>query len=201
MAGEKATAATTGIQEMIMECQSKGPPGPERSYFKLLLIRFDSNAQIDPQCDVTPVRKIDPASVTIDGSGGQTNITAALQLALDRLGPYMQSLQDHPERADHPLPLVLLFSDGEHNTGPGPQAVAAQIKQLALDGEPIVIAAAGVSVGGDRPDEKTLREIASPECYIHISNAQALTKFIAAVGSSGASRAKDVADIMRQVQQ
>ena len=63
----------------------KGPPGPKRSYFKLLLIRFDQQAAIDPQCDLTPVRKIDPDAIAIDGRGGQTNITAALQLALDRL--------------------------------------------------------------------------------------------------------------------
>jgi len=36
MAQEKARAATEGIREMIMECQSRGPGGPERSYFKLL---------------------------------------------------------------------------------------------------------------------------------------------------------------------
>ncbi|MCY2986683.1 MAG: VWA domain-containing protein [Planctomycetota bacterium] len=198
LAGAKAQAATNGIREMIMECQSKGPPGPERSYFKLLLIRFDQQAAIDPQCDLTPVRKIDPDAIAIDGRGGQTNITAALQLALDRLRPYLASLQDHPERAMHPLPLVLVFSDGQHNAGAGPEPVAAEIKRLTLDGEPVVIAAAGVSVGGDQPDEQTLRNIASPECYVPISNVAALTAFIAAIGSSGASRAKDVAAIIQQ---
>ncbi len=198
MEGEKAQAATNGIREMIMECQSKGPPGPERSYFKLLLIRFDQHAAIDPLCDLTPVRKINPDDIAIDGKGGQTNITAALQLTLDRLRPYLASLQDHPERAMHPLPLVLLFSDGQHNVGEGPGPVAAEIKRLTLDGEPVVIAAAGVAVGGDQPDERTLREIASPECYVPISNVAALSAFISAVGSSGASRAKEVADVIKQ---
>jgi uncharacterized protein YegL len=200
MAGEKARAATNGIREMIMECQSRGPAGPERSYFKFLLVRFGTNAAIDPSCDLAPVRKIDPDHVSIAGDGGSTNITEALRIALDRLQPYMQTLQEHPERAEHPIPLVILFSDGQHNEGPAPQPVAEQIKRLSLDGEPVVIAAAGVSIGGDRPDEKTLREIASPECYVDIKDAQVLSRFIASVGSSGASRARDVAAVIKTLE-
>lgn len=201
MAGEKAAAATDGVREMLMECQSRGPSGPERSYFKLLLVRFGSDATIDSQADLTPVRKIDPDQIEIYGDGGQTNITAALQLTLDRLRPYLQSLQEHPERTEHPLPLVLLFSDGEHNVGSPPQAVAEQVKQLTLDGEQVVIAAAGVSVGGDKPDEATLKAIASPECYVHIGNAQVLSRFISSVGSSGASRTKDIAAVIKTLEQ
>jgi uncharacterized protein YegL len=200
MAGEKAKVATNGIREMIMECQSRGPTGPDRSYFKLLLVRFDSNAAVDAQADVTPVRKIDPDQIEIRGDGGQTNITAALQVALDRLRPYMESLKDHPDRADHPVPLVIVFSDGEHNVGAGPQPVAEQIKQLNLEGDPVVIATAGVSVGGGQLDENTLRAIASPECYVHIANAQVLSRFISSVGSSGVSSVKDIASLIKTVQ-
>ena len=95
---------------------------------------------------------------------------------------------------------MLLFSDGEHNVGSGPQPVAEEIKRLNLDGEPVVIAVAGVSVGSEHPDERTLRNIASPECYVHITNAQSLAAFIASVGSSGASRAADVAKVIKQIQ-
>jgi uncharacterized protein YegL len=200
MVGEKAQAATQGIREMLMECQSRGPGGPDRSYFKLLLIRFDHEAVIDQICDMTPVRNIDPDLVTIDGRGGKTDITAALELTLMRLTPYMQSLQQHPERGEHPLPLVLLFSDGEHNVGSGPEKVAADVKGLNLDGEPVVIAVAGVSAGAMQPDEQTLHQIASPECYVHVANAQSLAAFIASVGSSGASRAIDVAKVIKRIQ-
>ena len=200
MAGEKAQAATQGIREMLMECQSRGPGGPDRSYFKFLLIRFDDEAVIDPLCDMTPVRSIDPDRVSISGSGGQTDITAALELAHMRLKPYVEALQRHPERADHPLPLVLVFSDGEHNVGSGPQRVAKDIKSLTLDGEPVVIAVAGVSFGVLRPDERTLRGIASAECYVDIAHAQTLASFIASVGSSGASRAADVAKIIQRIE-
>ncbi len=198
MQGEKARAATEGIREMIMECQTKGPQGVERSYFKILLIRFDSDAQIDPNCDMTPVRHLDPQTVEILGDGGQTNITAALQLAVDRLKPYMQGLQNHPEHAEHPLPLVLLFSDGEHNVGPAPQPVASELKSLKLDGEPVVVVSAGVAVGDGRPDENTLREIASPECYLPVTAADMLTAFISEVGSSGLSSAAEIAEKIRE---
>ncbi len=135
---------------------------------------------------MTPVRRIDPDRISIDGRGGQTDITTALELDHMRLRPYMEALQQHPERAEHPLPLVLLFSNGEHNVASGPQPVAEEIKRLNLNGEAVVIAVAGVSVGNEHPDEKTLRQVASPECYVHIDNAPALAAFIASVGSSGA---------------
>jgi uncharacterized protein YegL len=200
MARQKAQAATEGIREMIMECQSRGPGGPNRSYFKLLLIRFGDEAVIDPRCDMTPIRMIDPDEIAIDGCGGETDITGALELALIRLRVYMQGLQRHPERAEHPLPLVLLFSDGQHNLGSGPEPVAREIKNLNLDGDAVVIAVAGVSVGDSRPDERTLCNIASPDCYVHIADAQALTAFISSVGSSGVSRARDVAEVLRHIQ-
>jgi len=200
MKGEKAKAATDGIRDLIMECQSRGPAGAERSYFKLLLIRFGDRATIDPSCDLTPVRKIDPDQISVVGDGGQTNITEALQMTFDRLHDYMPTLLEHPERGEHPVPLVILFSDGEHNKGPAPQSVASQIKSLSLDGEPVVIAAAGVSIGDGGPDDKTLREIASPECYMDIANARNLSRFIASVGSSGVSRAEEIARVIKTLE-
>ena len=78
--------------------------------------------------------------------------------------------------------------------------MADEIKCLNLDGDPVVIAVAGVSVGKARPDEKTLRQIASPDCYVHITNAQALAAFISSVGSSGVSRAREVANVIKHIQ-
>jgi hypothetical protein len=198
MRGEKAQAATDGIREMIMECQTKGPPGAERSYFRLFLVRFSDDAKIDPNCDMKPVRQIDPDLIQIRGDGQRTNITAALRLAFDRLKPYMEGLQSHPERDQHPLPLVLLFSDGQHNVGEPPYTAASAIKDLSLGGDHVVIACAGVSIGEDRPDEATLSAIASGECYVHISGADALSTFIATVGSSGVSSAKDISDLIKR---
>src|SRR5262249_45180841 len=92
----------------------------------------------------------------------------------------------------HPLPLILLFSDGKHNVGPSPLTVAEQIKALTLDGEGPLIATAGIRYGDEEPDEQTLRKIASsPECYVRADNLETLRVFLAKGGSSGASRPED----------
>lgn len=199
MAGPKAHAATIGLREMIMECQARGPAGPGRSYFELLLVTFDTLAHVHPSCDMTPVRDVDPESVGISGSGASTNLGAALELVLGRLASYVDRLKGHPERAQHPLPIVLVFSDGEHNSGPDPRPIAARIQALALDGEPVVIAAAGVCLQGGY-GEAVLRAIATTECYVDITNAQALTAFISSVGSSGASGPKAVAKVIKDLE-
>jgi uncharacterized protein YegL len=198
MAGEKAKAATQGIHEMLTNAQTRGPQGVERSSYRLLLIRFSNDAKIAPGCDMTPVRQIDPQTIEVCGDGGQTNITAALQLTRDRLAPYMKSLQERPENAEHPLPLVLLYSDGEHNVGDSPAGVAAEIKGLNLDGDPVVIVCAGIAVGKAHPDEATLREIASPECYFPATELEKLTRFLAEVGSSGLSSAPEIARMIKE---
>ncbi|MDP7204099.1 MAG: VWA domain-containing protein [Pirellulaceae bacterium] len=187
MAGQKAQAATLGIQEMLMECQAKGPPGP-RSYFSFTLIRFDEEILLEH--DEVPVRDIDPDSIHFEGGGGMTNITEALETLSTPLTDYMERLQQHEESSDHPLPLVILFSDGYQNIGDPSSAIeaAGKIKALNLDGEHVMVVTAGVSIGGDRPDEETLRAIAGrPNWYQHINNVTALSEFIAKVGSSGAA--------------
>ena len=197
MAGPKARAATEGIQEMLMECQSKGPGG-ERAYFLFKLIRFDDVATLD--MDMTPVREIDPDDIVLKGSGGRTNITQALEILYAGLERYVHGLQQHPERNEHPLPLVLLFSDGHHNVGPGPDGIAQKVKSLSLDGDPVIVATAGVSIGaGDKPDEKMLRSIATDNLYVPITNADVLVDFISAVGSSGASTSEELRTIIESL--
>jgi hypothetical protein len=110
MAGEKARAATEGIREMIFECQSRGPIG-SRAWFDLLLVRFDSTAEVYPlpgggAVDRVPIREVDAAQIEIAGTGGRTDITAALRLVFDRLRPYVRGLRNHPQRPKHPLPLT-----------------------------------------------------------------------------------------------
>jgi Mg-chelatase subunit ChlD len=200
MSGPKAQAATDGIREMLLRCQTMGPRGRDRSYFLFVLIRFGSTAEVDPHCNITPVRQIDADSIEILGNGGGTNITAALELAYGGLQRYMREVVgSHPERSEHPLPLVLLFSDG-HNGYGDPEPIARQIKQLSIDGEPITVACAGVSTDdSDKPDEELLKRIASPECYLHIDNAQMLSIFLTEVGSTVGSHA-DIARVIRRIQ-
>lgn len=108
-------------------------------------------------------------------------------------------IDPHRERSEHPLPLVLLFSDGRNGYA-DPMPMAKRIKSLNVDGETITIACAGVSTDdSDTPDEELLRAIASPECYVHIDNVQMLSSFLAEVGSSGASSPREVAQIIHRL--
>lgn len=198
MRGPKAAAATAGIREMLLRCQTTGPRGADYSFFRLALIQFGDNAHT--LIDGRPVREIDPDALLLSGNSGGTNITEALEQAYSGLRKYMQQVIDpHPQRDRHPVPLVLLFSDG-HNGYGKPTPVSQKIKALNIDGEPVLVVCAGVAtVETDEPDEQLLREIASPECYLHIDNAQMLSAFLAEVGSSGASSPTEVAAAMHRV--
>ena len=198
MRGAKAQAATEGIREMVWECQSKGPRGPERSYFQLVLIQFGCRAEL--VYDAMPVRQIDADTIEVRGNGGGTNITEALELTYQGLAPYMRNLQSHPERAEHPLPLVLLFSDG-HNGHGKPEPVADKIKALSLDGQHVTVVCAGIATeASDDPDERLLKSIAShPECYLRIETVEMLSVFLAEVGSSGISSPREFTEIAGRI--
>lgn len=200
MRGEKAAAATNGIREMLLNCQTRGPRGTDRSYFRVVVVKFGDSAELLPNCNMTPVRQIDPESIEICGDGGGTNITGALEVAYDGLKRYLSEyVAEHAEREQHPVPLVVLFSDGRNGYGK-PEPVAEKIKSLRIDDDPVVIAAAGVSVNeADKLDEGQLRRIASPECYLHISDVRVLGHFLSEVGSSGASSPSEVAQVIERV--
>jgi Mg-chelatase subunit ChlD len=183
---------------MVWECQSKGPRGPELSYFELVLIQFGTSAEL--VLDAVPVRQIDADTIEVLGNGGGTNITEALELTYQGLVPYMGNLQSHPERAEHPLPLVLLFSDG-HNGHGKPEPVADKIKSLSLDGQHVMVVCAGVATeASDEADERLLKSIAShPECYLRIDTAEMLSAFLAEVGSSGVPSPHELAQIVGRI--
>jgi len=163
MTGGSAEAATEGIREMLYECRNQGPPGIERSYYRVALIRFGSEAVLDPVCSGKPVRHIDPEEVVFRADMGLTNIGAALEMAYDLVKAWVKEIKRHPEREVFPLPRVLLFSDGGENMG-DPVKIACRIRELNVDGDPVVIAAAGISVSEE--SEQLLRNIASPGCYL-----------------------------------
>ena len=53
MWGEKAQAATEGLQEMLFRCRNLGPPGADKSYFRVVLIRFSDSAEVPAKRDDT----------------------------------------------------------------------------------------------------------------------------------------------------
>lgn len=199
MSGEKAVVATNGIRELLLNCQTRGPRGAERSYFRLSVIKFSDSARLE-SCHMTPVRQIDPESIKIAGDGFGTNMTAALNLAYEGLKRYLSEfVAEHLEREQHPVPLVVVFSDGRNNRG-WPVPVAKKIKNLRIDDDPVVIAAAGICrTLIDKLGQRQLRKIASPGCYLQIEDVRMLGHFLAEVGSCGASSPSDVAAVIERV--
>lgn len=201
MRGLKAEAATDGIRKMIIQCQSRS--GSEESLYRVLFISFGNQAVIDKQCRRTPVLEVDTNQVSLRGDGGGTNLREALELAHSQISEYLDEIEGHPQQAKHPLPLVILFSDGRNGDNFGrPEAAAESLKELQYDSEEILILTAGVAVAdGDNPDEQTLKAIASHyknvPLYVPIEKADMLSRFLAAAGSSAASTSAEVYDVIR----
>ena len=198
---EKAAAATEGLQECIMEAQLLGAPGLERAYFRYTIFEFDETARLVQPFDNIPVREIDPACYELNPTGGMTSISSVLQPIRDRLQQLMEELQVHPERDRHPLPLVVLLTDGCHNTDSdvSPESIADEIKAMNLDGDPVVIAVAGVAVGSSDLDESLMQRIASPGCYLRIEEVSRLREFLAVVGSTSAPTPTGISQVTQSI--
>jgi hypothetical protein len=72
--------------------------------------------------------------------------------------------------------VTIFFSDGQHNTGPGPKDVADQLK---LKADLVTVAF------GSDADEALLRSLAStPQHFYRCANGRELRQFLAAVGAT-----------------
>ena len=99
-------------------------------------------------------------------------------------------VEPHSERSSHPLPAVILFSDGLNETS-DPAPVAKQIRELSLDGVTVPLIAVGVSSEDSEPaNEDLLRSLVCPEYYLPISELRQVIPWIRRrpVGESGANR-------------
>lgn len=201
MRGQKAEAAVEGVRQMINECQSRS--GSEQSLYRVLLILFGNEATIYPNCERTPVLEIASEEITFHGDAGGTNLRAALELAYEQISDYLVEIAEHPHKNKHPLPLLILYSDGHNGDNFGrPEAAAKKLKELTYDSESILIVTAGVAVDAkDKPDEYTLKAIASSyqdiPLYVPIHKANSLSCLLAAAGSSAASTAGELYDVIR----
>ena len=203
MQGEKAEAASKGIENMILQCQIASG---EQSNFRVLLIVFATEPYIHPQCRRTPVLEIDTDRIILRGEGGQTNMPEAFRLARQQIEEYLAEISDHPQQSKHPIPLVLIFSDGHNNPKFGdPVTEASVLKELRYDSLPILIVTAGVAVDEeDVPDENLLKAIATKTdegvpLYVPIQRADVLSIFLANTGSSAASTAGELHQIIRRL--
>jgi hypothetical protein len=175
MAGRKAELTANAIRNLILRFQTTGPRGVDRSYYRLVLITWAAEPEVHPGCNVTPVRHFDSANVVLRGDGGPSNMARALEFAREGLSRYVSEvLEPHTERSSHPLPAVILFSDGLNETS-DPVPVAKQIRELGVDEDTVSLAAVGVSAEDSEPaNEDLLRSLVCPEHYLPISESNRL---------------------------
>jgi len=175
MSGQKARDASAASLDLVAELAQPA----NKDGFLVGVVDFATTSKVVHEIGkATDLNgKVTPLSVgnIVFGlfGGGTTNITAGLddaQKILDKAelagGEGLQNLR----------PVVIIFTDGCHNTGPGPKDVADRLKQNA----DLVT----VAFGSDA-DETLLRSLASsPQHFYRCANGRELRKFLAAVGAT-----------------
>ncbi len=162
MSGRKADDASIASRELTEELASP----LNRDGFQLAVVDFSSSAEVvNP---VRPATELTSQVSEIRVHGGSTNFTAGLEAALHLLRTG-ESSEEQMLR-----PVVVAFTDGHHNSGPMPNDVAEQVKQLA---DLVTVAF------GDDADEGLLKKLAtSPQHFYRCRNGAELRAFFAAVG-------------------
>jgi len=166
MNGRKARDASAAILALVTELAKPS----NKDAFDTAVVAFDDGAEVAlaPTKATEAVPRLVGFNV-VDGRGGSTNITAGLQRALDLV------LQFEKTQNTRLRPAVLLFSDGGHNVGAPPDAVADQLRQKA---DLVCVAYAG-------GDEILLRRLAtSPQHFYRCTDGAALRQFLAQVGAT-----------------
>lgn len=205
MRQKKAAAVTRASQEMIYRMQAEGDLSD--SLFDLGIISFGDDAVLLSAARCVPVMQVDPDAIRFSGSSGRTNIRLALEMAEDILQRYQaEYLESVTEGVgSHPLPLVVLFSDGRNDHAYGdPCPIASRIKRMQMAGAGPMLVTVGIEYRG-QPDIELLEKIASkdPESglplYFDIDDLQLLEQFLATLGSSRASSPAEVISAVRDL--
>jgi len=166
MSGQKAIDASLACSQLVRELAKPCNKGG----FFVSVIDFADTAKLKHDCIPAEdlVQNLKPIS-----TGGGTNITAALELAI-QLCKKAQKGDD--TNIQWLRPVVVLFSDGGHNIGSQPGPVAKELRRIA----DIVT----IAYGSDA-DIGLLREIAtSPQHHYKCNNGKDLRQFLAAVGET-----------------
>ena len=140
------------------------------------IIGFGSNARLlhAPVCISKGVQGLQRALNDPDASGG-TNFTAALALAetcflgkatrpesnffsrmLSEIFVEPENHKCQPDRDDDSLKRIIMLTDGEHNTGGSPLAIASNLKNTG-----VIIDCIGIGGSPSDVDENLLKQIAS----------------------------------------
>lgn len=167
MAGQKAAGAQEAIRQLVQELAAPS----NKDAFDVAVCRFDDRADC-----LVPIKRAseavaDMASLKLCSGRGGTNIAAGLEEA--------ESLLDQRRTTElrEVDPCVLVFSDGQHNTGARPEPIADRLK-----GNNVTVLT--IAYGADA-DEDLLRRLASsPQHCFHCKDGKDLRAFFAAVGAT-----------------
>jgi len=164
MLGQKAADASAASRDLVQELAAPS----NKDGFLVAVIDFSGNARVVNPLEKATVlaERVAPIQPT-----SSTNFTAGLQAALDILQ------QGPPEEGIHYLrPVVIGFTDGQHNVGADPHEVAGALKEKA----DLVTVAFGTDA-----NETLLRELAtSPQHFYRCASGRELRSFLAAVGAT-----------------
>ena len=168
MEGKKAADAEQAIRAFIQELAAPS----NKDAFDVAICRFDGS-RADRLVPITRASEAltDTKSLKLCSGRGGTNIACGLEEAERIVNDRRQS---EIREVD---PCVLVFSDGQHNTGPRPEPVADRLK-----GNNVTIVT--VAYGGDA-DEDLLRRLASsPQHSFRCKDGKELRAFLATVGAT-----------------
>lgn len=162
----KAAAAAAASADLLRELAAPA----NRDAFEVAVVDFAVSA--NPVAPFTPATGLGAHPPDLTAPGGGTNITAALRLSLDLL----RRAQATAGGVHYLRPVILLFTDGGHNHGEAPEAVATELKQEA---DLVCIA-----FGPDADTELLSRIASSPQHVYRCANGGELRQFLASVGAT-----------------
>jgi uncharacterized protein YegL len=162
-AAEAGQASVALMEELSNPCNKGG--------FKAAVIDFGTDARLVH--DLSPATQLAGGVQPLVADGASTNMTAALQMALEML----QRCELGAELESRRLrPVVIVLTDGRHNAGGSPLAVGGQVKAIA---DVITVAF------GEDADEGLLKSLAtSIEHFCRCTDGKELRRFLAAVGAT-----------------
>jgi len=162
MRGQKAQDASQACRELVEELASPA----NRDAFDVAVVDFSGSAELVN--DVTKASSLASTIEAVKPHGGGTNLTAGMQVA-SHVVQGMESSEESRLR-----PIVILFTDGCHNSGEHPGTITEKLKQSC----DVVTVAFGEDANSD-----LLKQLAtSPQHHYCCRNGAELRMFFAAVG-------------------
>ncbi len=169
MAGQKAKDASEASLDLVAELAQPS----NKDGFNIAVVDFSTRSKVVHKLEKATALNGRVAPLSVGLFGGSTNITAGLEDALNILEEAEIGRQ---EGVSYLRPVVILFTDGQHNEGPPPHDVANRLKQKA----DLVT----VAFGSDA-DEGLMRDLAStPQHFYRCKTGRELRSFLAAVGAT-----------------